>query len=71
ILSHLVKWRLDAWKDSWRAKWPDHGPKSLIPTSDLETLSIHARSVKTVDDLRVHTHIVYWSDLAPALLAAV
>ncbi len=71
VLEELRELRLTAWRKEWRVQWPMFGPKTLISDGDLEAVAKVATSIRTVDDLRPLTKIVYWSVFAPWLLSAV
>ncbi|KAI0764477.1 hypothetical protein BC629DRAFT_1255817, partial [Irpex lacteus] len=70
ILKELKAWRLCAWEKEWRRLLPGYAPQNLVSDDDLALVAKQATSIKSVDDLRCLTRIVYWSLVAPALFTA-
>ena len=68
VFDELCRLRVEKWRDDWRFRWPHFSPQTLLADEDLEAVSRIARSIITLDDLRPHVKIVYWSDIAPWLL---
>lgn len=63
----LVEWRNRSWMNDWKERWVRLGPEDVVADVDLVKIANTAAKIKTLDDLRRCTFIVYWKTLSGTL----
>lgn len=70
LFALLDVWREKTWRLEWRDEWIWFGPGDLISDSDLKNIVKNAAKINSLDDLRAHTGIVYWTEISGPLYRA-